>query len=164
MEVEKKKWNGLRSSKNGPIISHLFYADDLMIFSNDEEDACRNIMETLNIFCDMSGQKINFQKSSLFVSNNVNVNHARSLSTLCGIPLTKDLGIYLGIPMIHKRKGKHHFDHIIHKMQHKLSGWKAKYLSFAGRTTLIKSVMSTITVYGMQTNLFPAATCVDMDI
>lgn len=45
-----------KSSKNGPIIAHLFYDDDLMVFANFDENACRYIMKTLNAFCDMSGQ------------------------------------------------------------------------------------------------------------
>lgn len=106
MEVERKKWKGLKASKNGPNITHLFYVDDLMIFAETNELACRNIMDILNSFCSMSGQKFNFQKSRLFVSKNVNVNHAKYLSNFCGIPLTNDLGIYLGISMVHKRKGK----------------------------------------------------------
>lgn len=159
VKVEKNKWCGLKVSKNGPSISHLFYADDLVIFAKDDVEACRNIMITLNLFCDMSGQRINYKKSSLFVSNNVSVSHARDLSSLCSIPLTKDLGIYLGIPMVHNRKGKHHFSHIINKMQNRLSGWKAKNLSLAGRSTLITFVMSTIPVYAMQTNLLPVTIC-----
>lgn len=163
MAVEERKWKGLRASKNGPNITHLFYADDLMIFAEADESACRHIMDALNHFCGMSGQKINFKKSSLFVSKNVKVCHAKTLSNICGIPLTDNLGIYLGIPMVHKRKGKQHFNHIIHRMQMKLSGWKAKNLSFAGRTTLIKSVLSTLPAYNMQTNLLPAAICDQID-
>lgn len=48
-------------------------------------------------------------------------------------------------------------------MQLKLSGWKAKNLSFVGRTTLIKSVMSTLPVYTMQTNLLPTSIYNQMD-
>lgn len=37
----------------------------------------------------------------------------------------------------------------------KLAGWKAKFLSFAGRTLLIKSVMTAIPNYVMQGAALP---------
>ena len=36
------------------------------------------------------------------------------------------------------------------RVMSKLAGWKAKFLSFAGRAVLIKSVMSAILNYVMQ--------------
>ena len=41
----------------------------------------------------------------------------------------------------------------------KLAGWKAKYLSFARRTVLIKSVMSAIPNYAMQGVALPVHIC-----
>ncbi|KAL4391418.1 hypothetical protein AHAS_Ahas03G0243100 [Arachis hypogaea] len=48
-------------------------------------------------------------------------------------------------------------------MQAKLSSWNKKSLSFAGRCTLIQSVLSTIPSYCMQTMKIPTAVCAKMD-
>ena len=45
----------------------------------------------------------------------------------------------------------------------KLSGWKAKFLSFAGRIVLIKSVMSTIPNHMMQGATLPTHVCDKLD-
>ena len=45
----------------------------------------------------------------------------------------------------------------------KLAGWKAKYLSFAGRTVLIKSVMSAVPNYVMQGVALPVHICEKLD-
>ncbi|CAN1122260.1 hypothetical protein LINPERHAP2_LOCUS1265 [Linum perenne] len=44
-------------------------------------------------------------------------------------------------------------------MDKKLSSWKAKSLSLAGRVTLAQSVLSAIPAYAMQTSLLPNTTC-----
>ena len=42
-------------------------------------------------------------KEKLFVSPNFHKLTAREISARCQIPLTADLGKYLGVPLIHKR-------------------------------------------------------------
>ena len=45
----------------------------------------------------------------------------------------------------------------------KLLGWKAKFLSFAGRTVLIKLVVATIPNYVMQGAALPIHICEKLD-
>ena len=120
-------------------------------------------MEILNEFCSHSGQRVNFQKSKMFISPNVPQREATNLSRICGMVTTKDLGTYLGVPLIHGRVRKNHFNHIINKMQRKLSGWKASVLSLAGRATLVQAVTSSIPTYTMQTMKFPMSVCKHID-
>ena len=42
------------------------------------------------------------------------------------------------------------YNFVVDKVMHKLSGWKAKFLSYAGRAVLIQSVMSAIPNHIMQ--------------
>ena len=44
---------------------------------------------------------------------------------------------------------------MLDKVRSRLAGWKRKNLSFAGRATLIKSVITAIPNYSMQTSLLP---------
>ena len=46
------------------------------------------------------------------------------LSARCQIPLTADLGKYLGVPLIHKRVSKTTYYHILEKVQDRLAGRK----------------------------------------
>ncbi|KAK2663530.1 hypothetical protein Ddye_002104 [Dipteronia dyeriana] len=57
--------------------------------------------DCLDIFCELSGQQVSYPKSRVFCSNNVRESDARFIVTVCDSPLTKDLGKYLGVPLVH---------------------------------------------------------------
>ncbi|XP_028066585.1 uncharacterized protein LOC114269469 [Camellia sinensis] len=124
---------------------------------------CNCIMEVLFEFCDMSGQKINFHKSKMYISPNIPRREALPLSNMCGISITTDLGKYLGTPLLHTRVSKTHLQDILDRMAKKLSGWKAKNLSLADRATLVKAVTSSMPNHLMQTMEIPRRVCDQID-
>ena len=52
---------------------------------------------------------------------------------------------------------------IVENVMSKLARWKARFLSFAGRVVLVKSVMSTIPNYVMQATALPTHLCDKLD-
>lgn len=94
-------------------------------------------MECLNTSCEFSGQKVNYEKSKLFLSPNVDRGIAKELSLGSGIPLNSK-GIWedtlFGVPLLHERVTKKTYYYLLEKVQRRLSGWKAVHLSMAGRT------------------------------
>lgn len=78
---------------------------------------------------------------------------------MLGVPITGDIGEYLGVPMIHERKSKEAFAFMIDHVKKRLSGWKAKSLSMAGRVTIAQSSLFSIPGYVMQSTVIPASTC-----
>lgn len=54
--VERKLWSPLQIGKNGIKFFHLFFADDLILFSKASPFQARNIMKALQKFQDLSGQ------------------------------------------------------------------------------------------------------------
>ncbi|KAI9112505.1 hypothetical protein K1719_016428 [Acacia pycnantha] len=113
------------------------------------------IRETIRRFCIVSGLKINLIKSKAFFSRNVHFNREIDLSNKLGIGVTTNLGKYLGVPLIHSRVTNETFGHIIQKVKSRLSSWKGKYLTMAGRAVLIKAVISALPSYQMQSSLLP---------
>lgn len=77
--------------------------------------------------------------------------------------ITTDLGTYLGMPTLTSRVTKATFSHLCEKIDRRLSGWKTKYLSLAGRLTLAKSTLSTMACYSMQTAKIPRMICDEID-
>lgn len=133
-----------------PKLSHMCFVDDLILVAEASQNQVNCINSILQALCDKSGQKVNFHKSQVFFSANVNDDLASSLSQALGVNITNDLGKYLGVPMLHQRVSKHPFSFILDKLKKKLSGWKASTLSFAGRGTLSQASLTNIPGYIFQ--------------
>ncbi|KAK4731281.1 hypothetical protein R3W88_024269 [Solanum pinnatisectum] len=48
-------------------------------------------------------------------------------------------------------------------MNNKLKGWKTRFLTLVGRTTLVKAVLASIPTYAMQCNIPPKVICKHID-
>lgn len=155
-KVDEGKLRPVRASRSGPGLSYLLFADDLILFSEAVEDQLLCIREGLEKFCSASDQKVNFGKSAMFCSANVDADEARRLSALVGIPLTENLGKYLGHRMLHRGRNKDGLKELVEKVYRRLEGWKLKCLSRAGRLTLAKSVLASLPIFQMQLEKLPA--------
>ena len=60
--VENGRWKPICLPQNDLGLSHLFFANDLILFPNVFVDQMKTVMECLEVFCDLSGQKVNLQK------------------------------------------------------------------------------------------------------
>lgn len=64
---------------------------------------------------------------------------------------------------MHGRVTNNLFSPLIEKIDKRLEGWKTKFLSTAGRQVLVKSTLSSIPYYAMQTTLLPVGICDRID-
>ncbi|CAN1347607.1 Putative ribonuclease H protein At1g65750 [Linum perenne] len=146
-----------------PNLSLIFFTDDLILFVEGSPNQAAIILDCLDRFCDASGQAVGYGKSAIFCSKNIDRRTTATISSTLGIPLTQDLGRYLGVPVLHERVTKHTYQDVIDRIDQRLSGWKAKSLTLAGRVTLAQSVLSAIPAYVMQTSVLQGATCEAID-
>ncbi|GKV49594.1 hypothetical protein SLEP1_g56334 [Rubroshorea leprosula] len=162
-KVHSKAWKPFRLSRGGFALSHLFFSDDLMLFSEASNQQVEVIMGCLTEFSNESGVDINLTKSKLYVSPNIQRHVAGNLSAACGIPLTIDLGSYLGVPILHGRPSASTYKLLLEKIQVKLAGWKQTLLSMVGRRVLVQAVTLAIPSYTMQSILLPNGVCAAID-
>ncbi|CAL1381562.1 unnamed protein product [Linum trigynum] len=155
--MEQGEWEPIRISSNGPSLSRLFFADDLILFSVASMRQVQVILRCLEEFGAASGQQVSRPKSRVFFSKNVTVAEGDAISNALNIPTTANLGRYLGVPVIHDRVSKATYTELIDRIDKRLAGWKVKSLSLAGRITLAQSVLSSLPAYTRQTLLLPAS-------
>ena len=101
------------------------------------------------------GASQSLQKSSIAFSRDVKEETAKRISIAAKIPITTNLGKYLGIPSITGRLHLGLFQHIVDRVDGRLDGWKFKLLSLAERIVLAQTVLTTIPMYPMQSSLLP---------
>lgn len=154
---------GIRLNRNGPSINHLLYADNLLIFGQASLVEAKNIDRCLRLFSLWSGQAPNAQKSSILITANTDHSSARLIRDLFGFPTMSSSSRHLGLPLILPRLIAEAFKDLQHRIECKVSGWKGKLLSQAGRNMLIKSVASSIPIYSMSSFLITQSICKNID-
>ncbi|KAK4263481.1 hypothetical protein QN277_028880 [Acacia crassicarpa] len=122
--VNERRWKPLRMGRQGMDVSHLLFADDLLLVCQADMNQMSVVLETLEKFGVMFGQRVNVQKTSVFFSKNVERRVQNDICMLSGFKKMEDLGRYLGAFMTGGRDNKRRFQSVLDKMQGKLSSWK----------------------------------------
>ena len=128
-EVVNNKINGYKLALDLMPITHLQFADDLFIFAQADVENMGSIKACLDTYSDWSGQKVNFGKSVIIFSKNVNEGVRSQLANYIGIQRSNRKEKYLGIPMASGRDKRAASKEIIDKVRQRLQGWKMKTLS-----------------------------------
>lgn len=134
-------------------ISHLMFADDVMVFYDGSSSSLHGIAETLDDFASWSGLEINQNKSELFTAGLSQQDDVASLSY--GFPVGMLPIRYLGLPLMHRKLRISEYSLLLDKIAGSFNAWSAKHLSFAGRLVLIKSVISGTIVFWITTFVLP---------
>lgn len=104
--------HGCRVVMGAPIISHLFFVDDFFFFFRATVEECTMVKSCFTLYESTSGQKINFQKSSItFNSNTFDQSHD-GICSLLEVAGVKDHGHYLGLSSVIRQNKKEVFENI----------------------------------------------------
>ncbi|KAJ0589790.1 putative RNA-directed DNA polymerase [Helianthus annuus] len=137
---------GVSLPNGGPVVSHLFYADDAVILGEWSRDNIINVVRILRCFHLCSGLKINLAKSNLYGAG-PSLNEVAELADIIGCNADafpfKFLGLKVGANMNRYENWRPVFD----AMEKRLTLWKASLLSIGGRVTLIRSVLESLPNY-----------------
>ena len=151
----KKEIHGLKIGKKVDAISHLFFADDSILFTRANEEEVEKVMEILNTYEAASGQKLNIEKSEVSFSQNIDQEKKNLLQMKLSFTAVDDHEKYLGVPTYVSGSKKKVFKYIQERVLKKLKGWKEGFLSQAGREVLIKAIAQAIPTYAMQCFAIP---------
>uniref|UniRef100_A0A2N9GPG8 Reverse transcriptase domain-containing protein n=1 Tax=Fagus sylvatica TaxID=28930 RepID=A0A2N9GPG8_FAGSY len=154
---------GIQSCRGGPWVSHLFFADDSLLFGQANISECRKILEILNLYEGSSGQKINREKTAIYFSSNTSQVTRQLILEFWGSQGASNFDKYLGLPAMIGRSKKSIFNGLKERIVQRLQGWKEKFLSKAGREVLIKAVAQAIPTYAMNCFRLPKAWCEEVN-
>ena len=162
--VDGGQIEGFSLCRSCPKISHLFFADDSLLFCRAQVDNVGSIQTLLNLYEKASGQKINSAKTTLFFSNNVSDFTKETIKNLLGVAEIKEYEKYLGLPAVVGRNKKASLNYIKDRVWGKLQWWKEKLLSQAGKEMLLKDVVQAIPPFTMSCFRLPVGLCQDIEM
>lgn len=162
-ELRQKSIRGIKTSKRGPIITHVMYADDIVLFSKATKKDATSISWILEKYCLWSGQLVKRSKSGIFFSKHTQRPIQRVIKSSLQIRSIKKDATCLGAPLLLTRAPSKDSAYLQAKLEAKLAGWRSQCLSWAGRVTLINSVAQTIPNYTMSTFNIPNKICNYLD-
>lgn len=131
-KVAANQWLPIKVSKDGPAISHLFFAHDCLLFTKAKASQARLVQQVLDSFCLASGMKINIQKSRFLPSKNIPRSKVAKFESILHFQHTYNIGKYLSFPLLFGRVSKTDFTFILDRIHNRLAGWKSNLLSRAG--------------------------------
>ncbi|XP_019178363.1 PREDICTED: uncharacterized protein LOC109173576 [Ipomoea nil] len=136
-------------ARGAPGISHLFFADDSLLFFKSSVHEANVVRDCLKAYESMFGQTVNFTKSCIVFSKNVDSHNKIAVASTLGVTQADSIGKYLGLPLGIGRNRKEVFSFIEAKLKQRLGGWSKRILSRAGKEVLLKSVAQSLPTYTM---------------
>ncbi|CAA0815001.1 Unknown protein [Striga hermonthica] len=134
---QKKFFRGIRIANNCRSISHLFFADDSLVFFRADTQDAVHIQNVLQIYEKALGQVINFDKSSLSFSPNTLPEVASSIKNVFKMTVVQGHEVYLGLHTFSARSKRTQFGYLKEKVADKIQSWRHKYFSEGGRKVLL---------------------------
>ncbi|XP_060972187.1 uncharacterized protein LOC133038146 [Cannabis sativa] len=152
------QFTALNICKDAPIISHLFFVDDSILFTPVTTASSAAIKDMLFSYHKGTGQTINLAKSSIMFSPNTPHDSQDLFRTSLGLGNEGFISKYLGVPHCTSRSSNSHFNYLVQKVASKLNIWDGNFFSRAGKKTLIKAMVHAIPSYAMSCFKLPNST------
>jgi hypothetical protein len=124
-------------------VTHLQYADDIMIMVEGSELDIANLKFLLLCFETMSGLKINFDKSEVVILG-YSPKDQQQIADSLNCRLTSFPVSYLGMPIWDSRILIKDLDPLVERVKSKAEPWRGKFTSKGSKTILINSCLSSL--------------------
>ncbi|OMO70912.1 reverse transcriptase [Corchorus capsularis] len=146
---------GVSVARSTPRVSHLFFADDSILFLRASRGDSDGILGILKDFEVASGQQINIDKSSVLFSANTPPLVRVSIMSHLGVQRILERDKYLGLPIMIGKSKSREFLYIKDRLQQCVQRWNNRLFSIAGKAIMIQSIAQAIPVYLMSVFRFP---------
>ncbi|PKI66568.1 hypothetical protein CRG98_013052 [Punica granatum] len=127
-------------------LTHLCFADDLLLFTNGSKESLIAILDVMNTFYNWSGLKLNSEKSEIFTGG-IDEEGVSELVNCSGFNRDTLPVRYLGIPLVSGKLSLKNCEALTERIVKRIRSWSVKHLSYAGRVQLINSVLFSMASY-----------------
>ncbi|KAM2566578.1 hypothetical protein TB1_009061 [Malus domestica] len=161
--LERGAINGYRVSPAGTPITHLFFADDYVLFGKATTEETLGILNILKTYARGSGQELNLSNSSIFFGSKI-LNHTRlKIGRTMGIQCKVGFGKYLSLQADFGHSKKVVFKEVRDRLETRMTSWAKQYLSQTGKETLVKAVAMAMPNHAMSYFKLPIGVCRDIE-
>ncbi|GKC45282.1 hypothetical protein Tco_1063004, partial [Tanacetum coccineum] len=143
-------------------IINLCFADDLFLFAHGDVDSTRVIMEALEEFKNASGLTPSLPKSTAYFCNVLNYVKIGILGILPFEEGTLPVK-HLGVPLVPSWLLYRDCSELMERIKSRISDWKNKTLSFAGRAQLIRYVLGSMHLYWASVFILPSRLMLELE-
>ncbi|XP_020696805.1 uncharacterized protein LOC110109919 [Dendrobium catenatum] len=145
---------GIQIFPRGPKITHLLYADDVLIFSHASITLAKALKIIVEDFCKWTGQRVNVSKSQMLFDKVVSYSMKKKIARVLGFKVVKEMK-YLGVKISLSRLNMADFQELMSNVMDRLNSWGKKSLSMGGKLTLIESSLFTMPNFSITHSLVP---------
>lgn len=150
---------GVPIASRGFKLSHLFFADDSLLFCRANFDEWRQIQQVLQVYEGASRRKLNYENTAILYSRNTRKEFRDYINFVTGVSTIKCFEKYLGLPALVGQSKLKTFAEIQGMVSKKLGGWNEKFISKPGKEVLLKVVIKAIPTYYMSVLSLPEILC-----
>lgn len=143
-------------------LSHLFFADDVFLFCHADWKSIVLLKKGLDLFSTWSGLIPNKHKSEIFLSGG-DISIRNKILWAFGFQEGHLPVRYLGVPIISSRLKRADCIALIDRITTRIQSWTHRFLSFAGRLQLIRSVLHSIQAFWTSVFTLPASVLDDVE-
>ncbi|XP_074315653.1 uncharacterized protein LOC141651860 [Silene latifolia] len=154
MVVQKHKKFHFHPLCNRIQLSHLCFADDLILFCKGDRGSVGLMMHAFEFFSKATGLVMNKSKSSLYY-NGMEEQVIRDIEQATGMKRGTVPFTYLGVTVSPKRLSVLDCNCLVDHVVNKIRGLGSRKLSYAERIVLIQSVLSTLHSYWAMIFILP---------
>ncbi|XP_073060321.1 uncharacterized protein [Primulina eburnea] len=138
-------------------ITHLAYADDLLLLSRGDTRSVSMIMECLNNFGDMAGLRVNLLKSNIYMAA-IDDRVRDEILQITGFSPGNLPFRYLGVPLAARNLRSSDYSKLVESIAAKFNSWPRQSLSYAGKIELVRSVVQGIECFWL--SILPIPNCI----